>query len=261
MGDESGLRIDRPRAVLRVTIDNPRSKVNAVDAALHHELIECFRRLGEEADARAVILTGSGPCFSAGGDLDWILSIGVAERVALHRQGRELIKAFLDIELPVVVAVNGPAVGVGATLALLGDVVMMADSATLADPHVQVGLAAGDGGVLSWPFAVGPARAKRYLMTGDPVSAADAYAFGLATHVCPAAELAGEALAFAERLAGLPPLAVRYTKLGVNAMLKQNYENLFGYSLSLEQLTIGTADVVEAVAALREQRPATYVGH
>jgi enoyl-CoA hydratase len=260
-GGESGLRIERLDAVLRITIDNPRSKLNAVDAALHDELVVCFRALGDETEARAVLLTGAGPAFSAGGDLDWIVSIDTAERVALHRQGRQLINAFLDIELPVVVAVNGPAVGVGASIALLGDVIMMADEATLADPHVQVGLAAGDGGILSWPHAVGPARAKRYLMTGDPVSAADAYAFGLATHVLPAAELAGAALAFAQRLAALPPLAVRYTKLGVNAMLRQSYENLFGYSLSLEQLTLGTADVREAVAAFRERRPGKYVGH
>ena len=261
MTGASGLRRDRVGPVLRITIANPRNELNAVDGELHHELVTCFRELADEDEARAVVLTGSGRCFSAGGDLDWIVSIGTAERVALHRQGRDLVRTFLDIELPVVVAVNGPAIGVGATLALLGDAVLMAESATLADPHVQVGLAAGDGGILSWPFAVGPARAKRYLMTGDPVSAADAYAFGLATHVVPDAELDAEAMAFAQRLAALPPLAVRYTKLGVNGLLKQAYENLFGYSLSLEQLTLGTDDVREAVAALRERRPGTFVGH
>jgi len=257
----TSLRRERLGAVLKITIANPRNELNAVDSGLHHELVSCFRELGEEHEARAVVLTGSGRCFSAGGDLDWIVSIDTAERVALHRQGRDLVRAFLDIELPVVVAVNGPAIGVGATLALLGDAVFMAESATLADPHVQVGLAAGDGGILSWPFAVGPARAKRYLMTGDPVSAADAYAFGLATHVVPDWELDAEAMAFAERLAALPPLAVRYTKLGVNSLLKQAYENLFGYSLSLEQLTIGTDDVREAVTAIRERRRGTFVGH
>src|SRR5438046_10309158 len=98
----------------------------------------------------------------------------------------------------------------------------MADTAKLADPHVQVGIVAGDGGAVAWPLAVGPAVAKRYLLTGDSLTAADAARLGLINEVAPADVLQDAALAFAERLAQGAPLAVRYTKLAGNQLVKQS---------------------------------------
>src|SRR5204863_5579789 len=119
----------------------------------------------------------------------------------LRRDAKQMIWDLLDVELPIVAALNGPAVGLGASLALLCDVIFMADSATIADPHVRVGIVAGDGGTAIWPLVLGPARAKQYLLTGDAVSAAEAEQIGLVNRVVPAAELHQEALAFAHRLA------------------------------------------------------------
>ncbi len=166
------LEIERLDDVLRVTIDHPTSRLNAVDALLHGELARLFRELKREDDARAVLLTGRGPAFSAGGDFDWFPSLDDAAKLEhLRRDAKQMIWDLLDVELPIVVALNGPAVGLGASLALLCDTIFMADGATLADPHVRVGIVAGDGGVAIWPLVLGPARAKQYLLTGDPVSA------------------------------------------------------------------------------------------
>ncbi len=172
--------------VLRVTIDRPGDPLNAVDGVLHHELTRLFPRLQRERGARAVLLTGAGRAFSAGGDFSWFPELqepGALEDLRLD--ARQMIWDLLDVPLPIVCAVNGPAVGLGASIALLCDVILMAESATVADPHVRVGLVAGDGGTIAWPLAVGPARAKEYLLTGDPISALEAERVGLVNRVVP----------------------------------------------------------------------------
>ena len=126
--------------------------------------------------------------------------------------------------MPIVAALNGPAVGLGASIALLCDVIFMADTASIADPHVRVGIVAGDGGTAIWPLVLGPARAKEFLLTGDKVDAATAERIGLVNHVVPAAELMDAARAFADRLAAGAPLALRYTKLAVNKWIKTRRE-------------------------------------
>src|ERR1700704_971072 len=184
------LRVERFGPVLRVTIDNPASELNTVDARLHHDLTGLFASLRDEREARAVVLTGSGRAFSAGGDFEWFPELRDVERLdALRHDARQLITDLLDVELPILAAVNGPAVGLGASIALLWDIILMAGDATLADPHVKVGIAAGDGGAVIWPLAVGPARAKQYLLTGDPLTAHEAERIGLVNRVVPAAEL------------------------------------------------------------------------
>ena len=155
---------------------------------------------------------------------------------------------------------NGPAIGLGASIALLCDVIFMADTAHIADPHVRVGIVAGDGGAVIWPLVLGPARAKQYLLTGDPVSADEAERIGLVNRVVPAAELDAEALAFATRLAAGAPLAVRYTKLAVNKLVKDALATAFDTSTALELVTFLSRDHVEALAALREKRPPEFEG-
>jgi len=162
--------------------------------------------------------------------------------------------------VPIVAAVNGHAMGLGASIALLCDVIFMADTATIGDPHVKVGIVAGDGGAAIWPLAVGPARAKEYLLTGDPLTAAEAERIGLVNHVVPAAELDAAAMAFAARLAAGAPLAVRYTKLAVNKLVKDALNVAFDTSTALELLTFGSEDHQEALAALREKRPPAFKG-
>lgn len=259
--DYQCIRFDRAGDVLRVTIDHPRSDLNAVDASLHAELGRLFAELRTQTEARAVLLTGSGRAFSAGGDFNWFPDLqkpGALE--VLRREGKQLIWNLLDVEVPIVCAINGHAIGLGATIALLCDTIFIARSATIADPHVRVGIVAGDGGAVVWPMAVGPALAKRYLMTGDPLTADEAHRIGLANEVVDDELLDDHAMAFAKRLAAGAPLAVRYTKMAVNQLVKQALTTAFDYSISMELLTFHSEDHAEALAALKEKRPPRFEG-
>jgi enoyl-CoA hydratase len=255
------LTFERLGPVLRVTIDHPGNELNAVDGLLHGELARCFRELKQEDRARAVVFTARGRTFSAGGSFDWFPSLADFSALDhLRREAKQLIWDLLDVELPIVAAVNGPAVGLGASLALLCDVIFMADTATLADPHVRVGIAAGDGGALIWPLVLGPARAKQYLLTGDPLSAGEAERLGLVNTVVPAAELEEASLAFANRLAAGAPLAIRYTKQAINAGIKLAAATAFDVSTALEIATFRSEDHREALAAIREKRTPNFRG-
>jgi enoyl-CoA hydratase len=259
--DFTTLESERIGDVLKITIAHPTSKLNAVDEALHEDLAALFRALRRETVARCVLLTGSGRAFSAGGDFAWFPQLQDPETLeTVRRDGKHMIWDLLDVELPIVAAVNGPAIGLGASLALLCDVIFAADTASFADPHVRVGIVAGDGGVAIWPLALGPARAKQYLLTGDALPAAEAERIGLINFVVPAADLADQALAFAQRLAAGAPLAVRYTKLAVNKLVKDALNVAFDVSTALEVVTFRSEDHQEALAALRDKRPPRFRG-
>ena len=259
--DFETLRLERLDDVLRVTIDHPRSAMNAVDHTLHSELTRLFAGLRREERARAVLLTGRGRAFCAGGDFDWFPELqDTAKLEALRRDAKQMIWDLLDVELPIVAAVNGPAMGLGASIALLCDVIFAAEGVKLGDPHVRVGIVAGDGGAAIWPLAVGPARAKQYLLTGDALDAREAERIGLVNFVVPPERLAEEALAFARRLAAGAPLAVRYTKLAVNKRLKDALNVAVDTSTALELVTFKSDDHREALAALREKRAPRFRG-
>jgi enoyl-CoA hydratase len=260
-GTYESIRREHIGSVLKLTIDNPRSDLNVVDSQVHHELTELFADLRRERDARAVLLTGSKRAFSAGGDFAWFSELRDPESLdALQSDARRIIIDLLDVEIPVVCALNGPAVGLGASIALLCDVIFMADTATIADPHVRVGIVAGDGGAVIWPLVLGPARAKQYLLTGDAVTADEAERLGLVNKVVPASELEAEALAFATRLAEGAPLAVRYTKLAVNKLVKDALNVAFDTSTALELVTFMSRDHVEALDAMKEKRAPRFEG-
>jgi enoyl-CoA hydratase len=255
------LRIDRVGAVLRVTIDHPESPLNAVDDLLHGEFTRLFADLKREDQARCVLLTGAGRAFSAGGDFNWFPTLdNLASLEHLRRDAKQMIWDLLDVPLPIVAAVNGPAIGLGASLALLCDVIWMAETATIADPHVLVGIVAGDGGAAIWPLAVGPARAKEYLLTGDAVPAVEAERMGLVNHVVPDSELQTTALDFATRLAQGAPLAVQYTKQAVNKVIKNALNTAFDTSTALEIVTFQSDDHREALAAIKEKRKPEFHG-
>jgi enoyl-CoA hydratase len=247
--------------VLRIELAHPTSPLNAVDQVLHDELTRLFRALKRETAARAIVLTGRGKAFSAGGDFGWFPALqDLEKREALRRDAKQLVWDLLDVEPPIVAALNGPAVGIGASIALLCDVVFAADTASIADPHVRVGLVAGDGGAAIWPLLLGPLRAKQYLMTGDSLSAAEAERIGLVNRVVPAADLDREAMAFAAKLAAGAPLAIQFTKQAVNKLVKDALNTAFDTSLALELVTFGSDDHREALAALREKRKPTFRG-
>lgn len=252
---------ERDGDVLIATIDHPDSELNAVDDVLHRDLTALFPRLQAERDARAVLLTGRGRTFSAGGDFDWFPALQDPETLReLVLDARSLVWDLLDVHLPIVAAVNGHAMGLGASVALLSDVVVVAESARIGDPHVSVGLVAGDGGTIAWPLTLGPMLAKRFLLTGDPVTADEAVRLGLAVEAVPDAELHERGLAWAHRLAAGAPLAVQGTKAAVNAWVKATAGPAFDIALGNEATTFRSADHREALAALAEKRPPRFDG-
>ena len=258
----STIRFSRDDLVLRVTIDRPGDDLNRIDETLHHDLTRLFPRLQRERQARAVLLTGSGRAFSAGGDFAWFPSLQEGDRLEhLRLDGKAMIWDLLDVHLPIVCALNGHAVGLGASIALLCDAVYMGRSATIADPHVQVGIAAGDGGTVAWPLAVGPMRAKRWLLTGDAVPAEEAERIGLVTEVVDDDFLDEHAMAFARRLAAGAPLAVQATKSAVNQLVKAGLTTGFDLATALEMTTFRSADHAEALAAMRDKRLPRFEGH
>jgi len=255
------ITLERDGDVLLAIIDKEGDDLNRVDGDLHDDLATLFRELKLEREARAVLLTSRGKAFSAGGDFAWFPVLQEPGRLEpLRLDGKQLIWDLLDGHLPIVCAIGGHAVGLGASIALLCDAAVMAQSATLVDPHVKVGIVAGDGGTVAWPLAVGPMLAKRYLMTGDPVSADEAFRMGLITEVAPDDEVEERALAFARRLAAGAPLAVQYTKLAVNKLVKTALNEAFDVATALELVTFQSEDHQEALAAINEKRAPRFNG-
>jgi enoyl-CoA hydratase len=255
------IRLERDDDVLVATIDRADSSVNAVDATLHAELAELFRTLKTESEARAVLLTGAGRAFSAGGDMAWLPSLRSADSINdLRREAKQIVWDLLDVEIPVVCGLNGAAAGLGASVALLCDVIVMAEAAVIVDPHVRIGLVAGDGGAAVWPLLLGPLAAKRHLLLGDPLTAADALRLGVASEVCSGADVGERAMAWARRLAAGAPIAVQGTKLAVNAQIKQALLTSFDVSMAAEMTCFLTADHVEGVDAFVARREPRFQG-
>jgi len=242
------------------TMNRPDS-LNAINAQGHHELEDLFAQLQRDPAVKAVVLTGAGRAFSAGGDVKGMGGFTEGQPGGIFDSGaRALAGNLVAIEKPVIAAVNGAAVGLGATIALLCDVVFMADTARIGDPHVKVGLVPGDGGAVIWPLLVGPARAKEYLMTGDLLDAATAERIGLVNHVVSAGELMDEALTFATRLAKGPNLAIRFAKISVQRAIQQAVLSQLDLGLALEAITGRSHDHTEATQAFSEKRDPQFEG-
>lgn len=237
------LLVEERDGVRVVTLNRPEN-FNAVDMELHGALAGIWRHLAGDPTARAVVLTGSGSAFSAGGDMAMLqrLRDDIAERRSMIDEARQIVREMLAFPLPVVAAVNGPAVGLGCSLALLCDIVYISNSAYLADPHVAVGLTAGDGGAATWPLLTSILRAKEYLFTGERIPAATALALGLANKCVDPEQLMTEALALGERLAALPPQAVQTTKRALNIHLQRAAEGVLEYALAAEHDSFNTPE-------------------
>lgn len=233
------LAFDRNGAVLTVKLNRPQS-LNAVSERLHTELSRVFAEIAADPMVDAVVLTGEGRAFSAGGDLEWFRTISGAQLDMLFIEARKIIVDLVDLPQPIVAAVNGTAAGLGATLALFCDVIYVAEGARISDPHVRIGVTAGDGGAAIWPLLVGPARAKEYLMTGDSLSAGEAERIGLVNKVLPADQVLVQAQALAARLAGGSRPAIRSTKLSVNKLVRDAVSLVLDTSLALEKECFST---------------------
>ncbi len=224
---------DGPVRIVR--LNRPES-LNATNHALHSGLADLFPQLDADDDARVAVITGNGRAFSAGGDLDYLDELTSDDE--LRRQtlvdGKRLVSGMATCRIPVVAAVNGAAVGLGCSLVALSDVVFMAESAFLADPHVMIGLVAADGGPVTWPLLTSLQLAKEYALTGDRIPAERAAAIGLANHVCPDDEVFDRAMDCAQRIAKLPRRATEDTKRLLNLHLERAVLATIDFALSAE---------------------------
>jgi enoyl-CoA hydratase/carnithine racemase len=248
------LLIEEDGAVRVLTMNNP-EQLNCFIEPLNKAMIDVWRQLAEDPECRAVVLTGAGRAFSAGGNLPGFIRDyeDPEHRRQTLRNARRLVDEMLACHKPVIAAVNGPAVGLGATVAVLCDIVLIADTAYMADTHVNVGLVAGDGGAMSWPLMMSILKAKEYLFTGDRLSAADAVAVGLANRVVAAAELQAEAKLLAHRIAAQPPQAVQETKRAVNLHLQRAASMVLPFSLSAEAESFETEDVRQTAEKFKQR--------
>ena len=258
MSDFETIVVNRDGAVLTVTLNRP-DRYNAFSQTMHRELGRCLFELRHDRETRLVILTGAGRAFSAGGDMTEAPP-DAREFAQGASEGREIVYGLLECPQPIICRLNGDAVGLGATVALLCDVVIAADTARIGDPHVRMGLVAGDGGALIWPLLVGPMLAKYYLLTGDLVPATQAAQLGLITRSVPAAALDAEVAAVASKLLAGAPLAQQFTKRSINAALKSMAALQFDLSLGYEGVTVLSADHAEARAAFVEKRKPRFKG-
>ena len=250
MPDEVEVRADGPLRI--ITLNRP-DALNAVNDALHTALARLWPRLSEDLDARAAVLTGAGRAFSAGGDFAYLdeLRRDATLRAKTIAHGRDIVLGMARCRVPVVAAVNGPAVGLGCSLVSLSDVVYIAETAYLADPHVQVGLVAADGGPLTWPLHTSLLLAKEYALTGARIPAQRAVEMGLANHV--ADDPLAEALACAKRIAGLPRQAVESTKRLLNLQLERAVLATLDFATTAEDQSFQTDDFRATIAGLLGQ--------
>jgi enoyl-CoA hydratase len=245
------IRIEAEGPVRTVTLNRP-EQLNATNAALHRGLSLVWRQLAEDADARVVILTGAGRAFSAGGDFHFMTKLAADERFREEtlEEARTILLDMIRFPLPVIAAVNGPAVGLGCSLALSCDLVLLSDQAHLADPHLAIGLVPGDGGAALWPLFTSMLRVKEFLFTGDRIGPEQAVQLGLANRVVPDGELHAEALKLAGRLARLPRRALSDTKRALNAHIERAVAGPLEIAIQGEMASMASPEHAERVRKL-----------
>jgi enoyl-CoA hydratase len=259
------LKIEKAGGVATVTLNSPDTR-NKIDHQFHVELKNIWADVLVDPEVNAVLLTGAGRYFSIGGDINAMIN-GVPGGDVVAEGGmlepstaRGIIQAILDCDKPIICAINGDCIGLAATIALFCDITVAADSARIGDPHVKVGLVAGDGGAVIWPMLIGPNRAKEFLMRGSLIKGNDAAAMGLVNYSVPLDQVMDKALALAQELADGPPWAIRWTKLSVNKAVKEQMNLILDTSFALEMASFHTQDHAEAVRAFIEKRKPVFKG-
>lgn len=262
MSAYTALTLSQEGAVAELRLSRP-DVHNRFDATLLAELGPALEEAAADDGVRAVVLSSTGKHFSAGGDFEVMLAAN-ADHAVLMRQvdeGRKLFRTFADLTKPLVVALQGDVYGVGASLALTADAIVTTPTARLSDPHVRMGLVAGDGGCVSWPVNLPFIRAKRQLLWGEPITGQDAFQMGLVTElVDDPDEVRKVAHDLAARVAELPPVAVQLTKRALNKYLHTRIDDVFDLGFYLEAISARTADVREAIAAFQERREGRWTG-
>ncbi|PYM51491.1 MAG: enoyl-CoA hydratase [Candidatus Rokuibacteriota bacterium] len=248
----------RPNGVVLITINRP-EVMNATNARLHWELTQVWLTIDADPAARVALVTGAGRAFSAGGDISLVEEM-TTNREAVARTLREaadLVYNMINLDKPVISAINGVAVGAGLVVALLADVSIISETARFTDGHTRLGVAAGDHAAIIWPLLCGMAKAKYYLLTSDFIDGREAERIGLVSRCVPADKVMETALGVAEALAGGSQHAIRFTKRALNNWLRQAGP-IFDQSLALEMLCFGFEDVKEGARAIREKRAPSF---
>lgn len=259
--DYRTLAFERRGRVLTIIINRPDS-YNSVNADLHDELSTVFTDAADDPDSDVIVLTGAGKAFCAGGDMDWFQAMvddpRGFERIGPH--AKRIVYSLIDLEKPIICRLNGPAAGLGASIALLCDIIIASSRASIGDPHVKMGLVAGDGGAVIWAQLVGYARAKEYLLTGRMMPAAEMERIGLVNAVVPPDELDARVYALADELAAGARQAIRWTKTVTNIPLRDLAGQVMDACMGYEMMSNLSKDHQEAITAFREKRPPIFTG-
>ncbi|MCD2172245.1 enoyl-CoA hydratase/isomerase family protein [Rhizobium sp. C4] len=244
-----GLKVEIEGPLRLITLDRP-ADMNASTTEMLFAFPRLFQTLAEDTDARVAIMTGAGRAFSAGGDMGHFVKTledeGFARRV--QENARRTIHSFIDVPIPIIAAVNGPAVGWGATLATLSDIVLMSENAFMAEPHINIGLVVGDGISISWPLYTSLLKAKELIFTGDRITPQQAVEFGLANRVVKPELLMEEARALADKMLAQPANALRETKKLMNLYLHRNAAEMLDATLG-RQLAATLSEEHHAIAS------------
>ena len=251
-------KVEKDGKVAILTMNRPEA-MNAFNNKLHKQTEDLFHEIAFDDTVNAIVLTGAGKAFSAGGDVRAMQTADLSN-ISSPEEIMQLTLNLLRITQPIIAAVNGNAIGLGATVALFCDIVIASESARIGDPHVKVGLVAGDGGCVIWPLLVGMNIAKEMLMRGKLLTAKEAANMGLVNHCVPPAEVMPKALEIAHELADGPTKAIKWTKMSLNKKLINDVNLILPTSLALEYLTLYSEDHKEATTAFLEKRKPKFTG-
>jgi len=256
------IQVTAEGAVRVVTFNRP-EVLNATNESLHTSLVALWPALAADDDAAVVVLTGAGRAFSAGGDIDYIRRFpGDAElRRRTIEEAQAILWSMIRFPLPIIAAVNGPAVGLGMSLALACDIVLASDRASFADPHVAVGLVCGDGGAALLPLVAPLLRAKELLFTGDRVKADVAVELGIANRVVAHDDLLDEAMALAQRIAAQPRFALLETKRAVQLGIERSISGIVEAAAEAERESMATPEHRARIAAMEQGSRGGGEGH
>ena len=253
------LLVEKQEGIALLTMNRP-EVLNATNFRMHNELSRIWSDLGEDPEVRVALITGAGNAFSAGGDFEMIeQAIGNPEVIASNtKEAGDIVYNLLNLDKPVVSAINDVAVGSGLAVALLADISIASEDARITDGHIRLGVAAGDHAALIWPLLCGMAKAKYYLLTCDFLAGKEAERIGLVSKAVPPDQLMPTALEVARKLADGPQPALRFTKRALNQWLRQAAHTAFDYSLLAEALGFFGDDVKEGLEAVRQKRPPKF---
>ena len=260
--DYETLLVERPREhLVQVTLNRP-AVANSLNTRMGHELTEVFTAFEVDPSlARAVVLTGAGErIFCAGADLRERRGMSDQDWLKQHRVFERMMRAIIDCPIPVIAAVNGAAYAGGCELTLACDFAYASKTARFALTEVTIGIMPGGAGTQTLPRIVGERRAKEIILGGEPISAADALAWGIVNRLCEPATLLQETLDRAQRIAENAPISVRQAKHSIHHGLQMDLRSGMMLEIEAYNRMVPTEDRREGVAAFNEKRKPRFKG-